>query len=128
MAFKTLLVLVLCFAETVFSNTTTSTAILYDDSQIDYSEGTSVEDKYSLPPENVGVSGARNSTQVVTSLARILDFYNTELLAGDFPRFKGGLSHGCQKDVETYIVGLTKAENWALKSKYLTTLVINVNI
>lgn len=128
MAFKTLLVLVLCFAETVFSNTTTSTAIPYDDSQIDYSEGTSVEDKYSLPPENVGVSGARNSTQVVTSLARILDFYNTELLAGDFPRFKGGLSHGCQKDVETYIVGLTKAENWALKSKYLTTLVINVNI
>ncbi|XP_056633905.1 nose resistant to fluoxetine protein 6 [Diorhabda sublineata] len=84
--------------------------------QIDYSEGTPVEATHSLPPGNLSLSGAPNNTQLVRgSLARVLDFYNTELLAANFPKFKHTLSQSCQKDVGAYIQGLITAENWALK-------------
>ncbi|XP_072392694.1 nose resistant to fluoxetine protein 6 isoform X1 [Diabrotica undecimpunctata] len=117
MAAKALLVLL--FLNYALSETTPSTStnpLSADVHQIEYSEGTSVEAIYSLPPVNVSVSGAWNGTQIVrASLARVLDFYNTELLSANFPRFKNGLSQGCQKDVDAYIQGLLTAENWALK-------------
>ncbi|XP_018572754.1 nose resistant to fluoxetine protein 6-like isoform X2 [Anoplophora glabripennis] len=86
-----------------------------DVEEMEYSEGTSVEAKYLLPPVNVSVSGNASIHTVRASLARVLDFYNTELLAANWGRFKGSLSEGCRKDMDTYIQGLGRAENWALK-------------
>lgn len=87
-------------------------------------EGLSVESKYSLPNVNVsaGPSSGNFSDRSYTvkpSLSRVLDFYNTELLAASWNGIKKSLSEGCQKDVEAYIEGMSKAENWALKSKFL---------
>lgn len=89
-----------------------------DMEEMEYSEGTSVEAKYLLPPVNVSVSENATTYTVRASLARVLDFYNTELLAANWDRFKDTLSEGCRKDVDTYIQGLSRAENWALKSRY----------
>lgn len=105
---------VLIFAGYAFANTTEHATEVH---QMEFSDGTSVEAKYSLPSVNISVDSA-NETQVVrSSLARVLDFYNTELLAANWGRSKSKLSNGCQKDIETYIAGLSKAENWALKSE-----------
>lgn len=49
------------------------------------------------------------------SLAKALDFYNTELLAQNFPNIIKGLTGGCVEDVEKYIKGLKSTESWALK-------------
>lgn len=87
-----------------------------DMEEMEYSEGASVEAKYLLPPVNVSVSGNATTHTVTASLARVLDFYNTELLAVNWQRFKGLLTEGCRKDVDVYIRGLSRTENWALKS------------
>lgn len=110
-----LALLVLLIAKNVLSESTTE--------EMEYSEGTSVEARYFLPPVNVSVDDtggnvSKTTLTVRSSLSRVLDFYNTELLAASWDRMKGNLTEGCQNDVETYIVGLGKAENWALKSKY----------
>ncbi|KAJ8919034.1 hypothetical protein NQ315_016940 [Exocentrus adspersus] len=91
------------------------TATAGDVEEMEYSEGTSVEAKYLLPPVNVSVSGNKSTRTVTASLARVLDFYNTELLAANWNRIRGRISEGCQKDVDTYLQGLARAENWALK-------------
>ncbi|VEN43510.1 unnamed protein product, partial [Callosobruchus maculatus] len=83
--------------------------------QMEYDEGTSIEAKYSLPAVNVSGTGGNGTTLVRASLARVLDFYNTEQLAANWGEVGVKLSKGCEKDVEAYIKGLGKAENWALK-------------
>nr|CAI5850604.1 unnamed protein product [Callosobruchus analis] len=83
--------------------------------QMEYDEGTSVEAKYSLPAVNVSGTGGNGTALVRASLARVLDFYNTEQLAANWGQVGVKLSKGCEKDVEAYIKGLGKAENWALK-------------
>ncbi|CAH1967120.1 unnamed protein product [Acanthoscelides obtectus] len=83
--------------------------------QMEYDEGTSVEAKYSLPAVNVSGTAGNGTTLVRASLARVLDFYNTEQLAANWAQVGVKLSKGCEKDMEAYIRGLGKAENWALK-------------
>lgn len=90
--------------------------------QREYSEGT--ETNYSLPNVNIGFSPldgnySEISYTIKSSLPRVLDFYNSEMLAASWNGIKKSLSKGCQKDIEAYIQGLSKAENWALKSKYI---------
>lgn len=114
--FKALFV-ALCILKYTSSTTTTEVH------QMEYSEGTSVEMRYSLPLHNtssLSLNGSSfgNDYRTKSTLSRILDFYNTEMLAERWARVKESLSEGCQKDVEAYIQGLAKAENWALKSKY----------
>lgn len=121
---KALFVVVL-IVQSTFGTTTTEL------NQIEYSEGTSVETKPSLPAVNIGVnptSGnfSESSYTIQSSLRRVLDFYNTELLASNWNRIKKSVSAGCQKDVEAYIHGLGKAENWALKSKLICFIFYNI--
>nr|CAH7764412.1 unnamed protein product [Callosobruchus chinensis] len=52
--------------------------------QMEYDEGTSIEAKYSLPAVNVSGTGGNGTTLVRASLARVLDFYNTEQLAANW--------------------------------------------
>lgn len=92
-----------------------------DKNQMQYSEGT-IEAKYKLPTVNISVNSLGGNFTgshytVKSSLSRVLDFYNTEMLASSWNGVKESLSEGCQKDIEAYIQGLSKAENWALKSK-----------
>lgn len=87
-----------------------------------YSDGISGDARYSLPSVNVSVDNlsgnvSKSILTVRASLSRVLDFYNTELLAASWDSTRDGVSEACQKDVETYIGGLSKADNWALKSK-----------
>lgn len=58
-----------------------------------------------------------NSNDVQVSLEDVLNFYNTELLSSRWPKFKDEVSRDCRKDMEAYLDGLRKADNWALKSK-----------
>lgn len=97
--------------------------------EMENSEGTSIEEKYLLPSLNISVNSlsgnfSENFFSVKSSLPRVLDFYNTEMLAASWNGIKKSLSEGCQKDVEAYIHGLEKADNWALKSKCLNKLEI----
>lgn len=85
-------------------------------SEMEYKEGTAVDPKYSLPQVNLSVSDG-NHTVVPASLARVLNFYNSELLAANWHRTKDQISSTCRKDVELYLEGLRKTDNWALKSK-----------
>lgn len=93
---------------------------------MEYSGGSLAEAKYAFPNSNISASNSINgnssqsSFTVKSSLPRVLDFYNTEMLAASWNGIKESLSEGCQKDVEAYIQGLGKAQNWALKSKYFT--------
>ncbi|XP_068911738.1 nose resistant to fluoxetine protein 6 [Tenebrio molitor] len=83
-------------------------------SEMEYKEGTAVDPKYSLPQVNLSVSDG-NHTVVPASLARVLNFYNSELLAANWHRTKDQISSTCRKDVELYLEGLRKTDNWALK-------------
>lgn len=58
-----------------------------------------------------------NSNDVQVSLEDVLNFYNTELLSSRWPKFKDEVSRDCRKDMEAYLDGLRKADNWALKSE-----------
>ncbi|CAG9765410.1 unnamed protein product [Ceutorhynchus assimilis] len=92
----------------VFGNSTTENYV----QEIEYTEGTSVEPRYSLPSIKIG----DNSENIVpASLQRVLNFYNTETLVATWPKFRNGISEGCQKDMDLYIEGLRDTENWALK-------------
>lgn len=82
----------------------------------------------SVPHVNMSVnrlSGnlSEGSYTIKPSLSRVLDFYNTELLALSWERIKKDLSQGCQKDVEAYIEGLSKAKTWAMKSESISIFV-----
>ena len=83
--------------------------------EMEYREGTRVDPKYSLPQVNLSAGG--NHTVVPASLARVLNFYNTEVLAANWERTKGFVGAGCRRDVEMYLQGKRKMENWALKSE-----------
>ncbi|KAG5893050.1 hypothetical protein JTB14_014830 [Gonioctena quinquepunctata] len=96
------LLLVLALLGVAFSNSTTPASS--QNKNEDYSEGISAEANHSAPPVNVSVSGMHNST-AWASLAKTLDFYNSEQLAANWGSFKGGLTQGCQKDVGAYIDG-----------------------
>ncbi|RZB38996.1 nose resistant to fluoxetine protein 6-like [Asbolus verrucosus] len=82
--------------------------------EMEYKEGLALDPKYSLPRVNLSASDG-NHTIVPASLARVLNFYNTELLAASWPWTKNLLSLSCRKDIELYLKGLRKAETWALK-------------
>lgn len=94
-----------------------------DSNQLQNNGANSVEAKHpGVPNMNISVnqlSGnfSESSFNVRSSFSRVLDFYNSEMLAANWIGIKKSLSEGCQKDVEAYIKGLSKAKNWALKSK-----------
>lgn len=50
-------------------------------------------------------------------LAKVLDFYNTELLRMNWEKVRGNVSEGCEMDVQKYLEGLEAAKGWALRSK-----------
>lgn len=52
------------------------------------------------------------------SLARALDFYNTQILRSNWDSVGKNLSSECQKDMREYLKGLKTGKNWALKSWY----------
>ncbi|XP_019869984.2 nose resistant to fluoxetine protein 6 isoform X2 [Aethina tumida] len=112
-------IFVLIYTICVYANSTTENVYEQLDRELremEYREGSTVEPKYKLPSVNVSVSGERTTTQTVTaSLSRVLDFYNTELLAANWDGVKTTLSFGCKRDVELYLEGLRRTENWALK-------------
>ncbi|RZC32187.1 Acyl transf 3 domain containing protein, partial [Asbolus verrucosus] len=81
--------------------------------QVEYKKGIAVDQKYYL---QVNLSDSdRNHTIAPASLARVLNFYNSELLTVSWPRTKNLLSLSCKKDVELYMEGLRKTKIWALK-------------
>ncbi|EFA05306.2 nose resistant to fluoxetine protein 6 [Tribolium castaneum] len=82
--------------------------------EMEYKEGTKVDPKYSLPQVNLSASDG-NHTVVPASLARVLNFFNSEILAANWETTKKLVSLSCRKDVELYLEGLRKTENWALK-------------
>lgn len=84
--------------------------------EMEFKQGTAVEAKYLLPAVNVSVENSANRF-VTANLARMLNFFNTEQLAANWDRVQKGLTLSCRKDVELFIEGLNKADNWALKSK-----------
>lgn len=83
--------------------------------EIEYKEGSKIDPKYSLPKVNLSASDGNHT--VPASLARVLNFYNTEILAANWDRMRNLVTLSCRKDVELYLDGLGKMENWALKSK-----------
>ncbi|KAF5302728.1 hypothetical protein FQR65_LT08470 [Abscondita terminalis] len=86
---------------------------------MDYTDGTTIEHKYLTPSvNNISAISDLNDTfenKVPSSLAKVLDFYNTELLATNWNRFRKSLSEACEKNMQEYIVGLRTGANWALK-------------
>ena len=52
------------------------------------------------------------------SIAKILDFYNVDLLAANFKSVELALSESCSGEVQKYLDGLRTRETWALKSEY----------
>lgn len=87
---------------------------------MEFKHGTTVESKYLLPSINVSVKvgeKSKNVTSVTASLARMLNFYNTEQLTANWKTIQKKLTVSCRKDMDLYLDGLHKAENWALKSK-----------
>lgn len=82
-------------------------------SEMYFREGSVVDARYQLPLVNV--SGSDSAVQVTASLARVLNFYNTELLAASMERVRSVVGSDCAKDLDAYIGGLQKAESWALK-------------
>lgn len=84
--------------------------------EMEYTEGAHIDPKYSLPRVNFSDSDG-NHTLVPANLARVLNFYNTELLAANWGRTQDYVTSRCRKDVQSYLEGLKKTEKWALKSK-----------
>lgn len=119
---KTLIVILLIVQTTMGTST-------IDTNQMQNNGGNSVETKYSVAPNmNISVDSlsgnfSQSSHNIRSSFSKVLDFYNSELLAANWIGIKKSLSEGCQKDVEAYIQGLSKAENWALKSKFVISLI-----
>ncbi|CAH0552702.1 unnamed protein product [Brassicogethes aeneus] len=109
---KTLFVLI--YLKCVLTNSTTENALDKELKEMEFKEGLTVEPKYKLPSINVSVSDD-STTTVRASLSRVLDFYNTEILAANFGRVKNTLSSGCRRDVSLYLDGLKRTTNWALK-------------
>lgn len=116
MRVPTFFLFVLTYTRCTLSNTTTERSS--DLQEMEYKEGASVEATYILPQVKVSVSGEIAPTTVTASLARVLNFYNTELLAAHWPRLKDAVSVGCRRDVGSYLEGLGRADNWALKSEW----------
>lgn len=110
--------LILNFAHFVLSTNSTDVGEDGKLKEIEYSEGTSVEPRYSLPPVKIGDSSENPNNVVPASLQRMLNFFNTEVLMVNWPKFKHKISKECQKDMDEYIEGLRSTENWALKSKF----------
>nr|XP_023016448.1 nose resistant to fluoxetine protein 6-like [Leptinotarsa decemlineata] len=104
------LLLALALVGGAFSNSTTPSS--FENNHSVNSEGA----KDPLSIGNDSASDLNNSSLIVKeSLAKVLDFYNTELLAASWGNFSVKLTQGCQKNVGAYIEGLRKAEVWALK-------------
>ncbi|XP_074030482.1 nose resistant to fluoxetine protein 6 [Leptinotarsa decemlineata] len=104
------LLLALALVGGAFSNSTTPSS--FENNHSENSEGA----KDPLSIVNDSASDLNNSSLIVKeSLAKVLDFYNTELLAASWGNFSVKLTQGCQKNVGAYIEGLRKAEVWALK-------------
>lgn len=112
-----------CFMQSTIGTSTS------EKNDMEYSGGSSIETKYAFPNSNISVNSGNSSQSsftVKSSLPRVLDFYNSEMLAASWNGIKKSLSEGCQKDVEAYIQGLGKAQNWALKSKCFNDLFISI--
>lgn len=78
---------------------------------MEFFEGIKIE-----PKVNFSVS---DGNQTLVPLAKVLNFYNTELLAANWDKTKNLVTSSCRKDVELYLKGLKRVESWALKSKFL---------
>ncbi|KAB0802117.1 hypothetical protein PPYR_04303 [Photinus pyralis] len=87
--------------------------------EMDYLDGSIVENKYLLPSINISEHSEEltnhTNEKVSVGLSRALDFYNTQLLAANWNTIKIELSEDCAKDMQTYIDGLTAGATWALK-------------
>lgn len=123
MSIRCVIVLFICFQNVFSESTTTSSNLSVTLKEMDYVEGISADPKYLLPTVNASaLSDDGNLSKikvhsVPASLSRVLDFYNTELLAANWNRVQKGLSTKCREDVQKYVDGLVSGEKWALKSK-----------
>lgn len=91
-----------------------------DPKEMEYADGTSVEPAYLLPHVNITTpraDGFPHVNSVPATLSRVLNFYNTEILAAQWEFVKKSLSSGCQDDMEKYLEALAAGSLWALKSK-----------
>ncbi|XP_045468557.1 nose resistant to fluoxetine protein 6 isoform X2 [Harmonia axyridis] len=83
--------------------------------EMEYDAGAVVEPKYFLPLVRLSVGGGNETVPVPASLSRMLNIFDTEQLVANWGMTKRSVSERCRGDVEGFIGGLTKGENWALK-------------
>lgn len=91
--------------------------------EMEYTDGTSVEPAYTLPQVNITTprdDGVGQVNSVPATLSRVLNFYNTEILAAQWEFVQKSLTRSCQDDMEKYLEGLAVGSTWALKSKTIT--------
>ncbi|KAF5270287.1 hypothetical protein FQA39_LY08398 [Lamprigera yunnana] len=86
--------------------------------EMEYVDGRIIEHKYFLPPINVSAFSDLNDEEknaVPASLSRVLNFYNTELLAANWYLVQKTITDVCRLQMQEYIDGLAAGVSWALK-------------
>ncbi|KAK4883484.1 hypothetical protein RN001_006803 [Aquatica leii] len=85
--------------------------------EMDYTEGATIEKKILIGAVNDSAFSDFNETfpNELPSLSKVLNFYNTELLAANWYRFHKSITETCQEKMQEYIIGLSIGAHWALK-------------